>query len=205
MESLEVKQRWQEYITELFDDDRNSFVMSEEKEFNGPPIMESEVEDAIKNMRHGKAIGEDGIAIEMIKTLEEWGVKIVTELANSIYDSGQIPDAMSRSIFITLPKKPGAIECKKFRTISIMSQLSKVVLRVILNRIKNKVKSEIGEEQFGFMKGKGTTNAVFVVRMLGERAIEMQKDLFMCFIDYEKAFDTVKHRDLLSLLSNIDY
>ena len=48
VESLEVKQRWQEYITELFDDDRNSFVMSEEKEFDGPPIMEREVEDAIK-------------------------------------------------------------------------------------------------------------------------------------------------------------
>ena len=139
----------------------------------------------------------------MIEAMEEWGVDVVTKIVNSIYDTGRIPDAMKRSIFITIPKKQGAIDCDKFRTISIMSQLSKIVLRIVLNRIRNRIVSEIGEEQYGFMKGKGTSNAIFVLRMIGERAIEMQKDIFLCFIDYEKAFDTVKHKDLLSLLSSM--
>ena len=111
---------------------------------------------------------------------------------------------MARSVFITIPKKPGAIDCDKFRTISIMSQLSKLVLKIILNRVRNKIEWEIAEEQYGFRKGKGTCNAIFIIRMIGERTIEMQKDLFMCFIDYQKAFDTVKHADLLAILSRLD-
>ena len=54
------------------------------------------------------------------------------------------------------------------------------------------------------MKGKGTSNAIFLLRMIGETAIEMQKDIFLCFIDYGKAFDTVRHKDLLSVLNSRD-
>ena len=53
------------------------------------------------------------------------------------------------------------------------------------------------------MEGKGTTNAIFVLRMLAERAIEMQKDIYVCFIDYEKAFDRVKHGELIQMLESI--
>ena len=56
-------------------------------------------------------------------------------------------------------------------------------------RVRNIINPEISEEQFGFCRGKGTRNAIFVIRMLGERAIEMQKDLYAIFVDYEKAFD----------------
>ena len=53
------------------------------------------------------------------------------------------------------------------------------------------------------MEGKGTTNAIFVLRMLAERAVEMQKDMYVCFIDYEKAFDRVKHGELINMLERI--
>ena len=199
----EVKQRWSEYTKELFHDERRNFEVSEEDCNDGLPIMKSEVEDALRAMKRGKAVGEDGIAIEMIEVMEEWGVEVITRLVNSIYDTGQIPGAMKRSIFVTMPKKAGAIDCDKFRTISITSQLCKIVLRIVLCRIKNTITSEISDEQYGFMKGKGTNNAIFVLRMLGERSIEMQKDIFLCFIDYEKAFDTVRHMDLLTVLSRL--
>ena len=93
---------------------------------------------------------------------------VITEIANSIYDTGQIPEQMAQSIFMTLSKKPGAIECDEFRAISLMSQLSKAVLRTILNGSRNKVEAEIAEEQFGFMKGEGTCNAISIIKLLGE-------------------------------------
>ena len=107
---------------------------------------------------------------------------------------------MYKSIFITIPKKPGAVECNLFRTISLISQITKIILKVILNRIKGKLKLEIAEEQYGFMKDKGTRNAIFIMRMLTERAVEVQKEVHMCFIGYEKAFDKVKHSDLIEIL-----
>ena len=52
------------------------------------------------------------------------------------------------------------------------------------------------------MGGKGTANTIFVLR-ISERSIEMQKDLYLCFIDYEKAFDRVKHSEMVKMLENI--
>jgi hypothetical protein len=54
------------------------------------------------------------------------------------------------------------------------------------------------------MTDKGTRNAIFILRMLGERAIEMQQDLYLCFIDYQKAFDNVKHDELFEVLEEVD-
>ena len=139
----------------------------------------------------------------MVEALGAWGSDVVVQLANKIYDTGQIPTPMQLSTFITIPKKPGAMECNKYRTISIMSQLGKVVLRVILNRVRNKIRPEIPEEQYGFVRGKGTTNAIFLLRMMSERAVEMQRDVFLCFIDYQKAFDTVRHEELLRMLERL--
>ena len=107
----------------------------------------------------------------------------VAKLANCIYGTGPILDQIARSVFITIPKKPGATDSGKFRTISAMSQLSKLVLKVVLNRTRNKNDLEIPEELYGFPKRNAKFNAIFVIRMIRERSLDMQKDLFMCFTD----------------------
>ena len=104
------------------------------------------------------------------------------------------------NLFIALPKKSGTIECESHRTISLMSQVTKLILRVLLARARQKIREHIASEQYGFTPDKGTTNATFILRTLSEGAIETQKDLFVCFIDYEKAFDNVRHVQMLSLI-----
>ena len=94
---------------------------------------------------------------------------------------------MKEAEFIVIPKREGVIECEKHRTISIMSQVAKIVLKVIGLRLKGKVEQHVDEEQYGFRKGKGTRDAILVLRSVMERAIEKQRDLFMCFVDFEKA------------------
>ena len=84
-----------------------------------------------------------------------------------------------------------------------MSHVTKVILRVIMLRIRNKIHPEICTEQYGFMKDKGTKNAIFVLRMLSERAIQMQQKMYLCFIDWKKAFDSVNHEKLLQLLNKV--
>ena len=63
---------------------------------------------------------------------------------------------------------------------------------------------EIAPEEYGFMPDKGTRNAISVLRRMSERAIEKQKDMHACFIDYSKAFDTVRHETLIGRLKEID-
>ena len=78
-----------------------------------------------------------------------------------------------------------------------MSHVTKLVLRVIMNRIRGQTLSEILEVQYGFMPDRGTRKAIFVLRRLVEQMIEKQKDVYVCFIDYSKAFDMVKHEPLI--------
>ena len=82
---------------------------------------------------------------------------MLTDFLNAIYDSGEIPSDLSKSIFIALPKKPGATECESHRTISLMSHITKILLKILMSRMRNKITPE---EQCGFVKDKGTRNAI---------------------------------------------
>ncbi|GFO40407.1 RNA-directed DNA polymerase from mobile element jockey-like [Plakobranchus ocellatus] len=136
--------------------------------------------------------------------LEDFGIGKVTHLLNEIYDTGQIPTDLSKSIFIALPKKPGATECELHRTISLMSHITKILLKIIMLRIRNKIKPEIAEEQCGFVEDKGTSNAMYILRTLIERALEAQKDEYLCFIDYTKAFDRVRLDEIITQLKQLN-
>ena len=158
----------------------------------------------MNKMKFGKAVGIDGIALEMLKALGNFAVEKITTLANKIYESGELTSHMSKSVFIAIPKVQGTLECEKHRTINIMSQVTKILLRVVLTRIRNKIRPQISEEQYGFVKGKGTRNAIFVLRNLAEKTLEVNQDLYLCFVDYEKAFDKVKHEDLMKMLERLE-
>ena len=86
----------------------------------------------------------------------------------------------------------------------LMSRVTKLVLQIVINRIRGKTIDEIAPVQYGFMPDKGTGNVIFVLRRLVERSVEKQKDVCTCFIDYSKAFDTVKYESLVELLQPLD-
>ena len=197
-----VSKRWEEYVEQLFDDQRNP-EKPEIRNLEGPKIIQSEVRQALKHLKGGKAPGPDEIYSEMIQAAGDLAVEKLTKLCNMIYDTGYIPEDLRRSIFITIPKKPKAMECKDHRTISLMSHVTKILLKVILARLEKRVESEIAEEQYGFRKGRGTREAIFNLRILCERSLEMNREVYLAFIDYEKAFDRVRHEDLLDILMQI--
>ena len=85
-----------------------------------------------------------------------------------------------------------------------MSHMTKILMRIVMKRTKKKIRPVIGEEQYGFVQDAFTRNAIFTIRLLAERALEMQKDIFICFIDFAKAFDKVKHDHLFDLLQQLN-
>ena len=201
-EQEEIGKRWIEYISELYDDkdrgDKPVFGCNV-----GPIFLKSEVENARRKMKDRKACGVDGIRTESIKALQGVSLDILTDLCNEIYQSGYLPDDLSTSVFITLPKKPKAIECTDYRTISLMSHVMKLILQIIIARVDSKIESEISDNQSGFRPGKGTREGIFNLRTIIERYLEVQKIVYICFIDYAKAFDTVYHEDIMDRLEMI--
>jgi len=58
----------------------------------------------------------------------------------------------------------------------------------------------LGEDQFGFRRGKGTRDAIWMLRIISERTLEMDEELSVCFIDWQKAFDRVNWTKLMQIL-----
>ena len=201
MSQKEIEERWAEYVSELYAEPKRSNQNHESVQ--GSSILRSEVEAALREMKKGKAMGEDGIAVEMLLILGEFGINLLTNHLNRIYDKGEWPEELSKSVFIPLQKKPGATDCGQHRTICIMSQVTKILLRIMMKRFRNKIGPEIGREQYGFVKGKGTVNAIFALKSIMERSIEKANDLYLCFIDYSKAFDSVNHDEIFNMFRQI--
>ena len=189
-------------IKDLFHDEgvQETVILSAQ---TGPSILKDEVHWALRQMKTGKAPGPDEICVEMLLALEEEGINMLWQICNRVYESGIFPRQMLLSIFITLPKIPGTLDCSSHRTISLMSQILKILLKIIFKRIRRQLLPEISVNQYGFMKDCGTRNAIFIIRILSERAIEHQQDVYVAFIDYTKAFDKVKHIELFRMLKNI--
>ena len=78
------------------------------RNLTGPPIMEGGIQAAIINMKLGKATGLGSISVDFLEALEDYGTDKMARLLNEICGPGQIPSDISTSIFIALPKKPGA-------------------------------------------------------------------------------------------------
>ena len=115
-------------------------------------------------MKWRKAEGSDGVVVEMVEAAGDFALSNITNLANTIYSTGEVPENMKVSEFLVIPKKNGAVECAKHRTNSIMSQVGKIVLKVLNKRLKKRVKEEVDKAQFGFREGLGTRNETFMLR-----------------------------------------
>ena len=94
-------------------------------------------------------------------------------------------------MLIPIEKKSQTTRCEEHRKISLIVHASKIFIRVLTSRIETKATAYLSNIQFGFRKGVGTREAIAAIRLLCERCIDHEQDVYMCFVDYEKAYDRV--------------
>jgi len=115
-------------------------------------------------------------------------------ICTALWETGEWPEDWINSIFVLIPKKEDLTQCKNYRTIALVAHASKFMLKIILERIREKTEPEINE-QAGFRRG-GTCDQIINLRILMQKLNEHQQPLFMCFIDFTKAFDNISHEQL---------
>ena len=139
--------------------------------------------------KQGKSAGPTGVVAEMLKAAGETGTLWMTDVCNAVVKDGEVPEDRSKSWMVNVYEGKGdALTCGSYRGIKLLEHTMKVLERVIEGRVRKIVK--IGSMQFGFMAGRSTTDAIFIVRQLQEKYLA-KKDLWMAFVDLEKAFDRV--------------
>ena len=193
------KEAWREHYERLLNVEfpRNPEDLSEESPVEGPsePITLEMITKAISKIASGKEAGPSGIVAEMLKPVGEAGAVEVRDLIEDIISEGCIPTDWQESFIVNLYKGKGdALNRGNYRGLKLIEQVMKVLERVVEGFIRQRV--EIDEMQCGFMSGRGTTDAIFIVRQLQEKHLAANKPLYMAFVDLEKAFDRVP-RDVI--------
>jgi len=90
---------------------------------------------------------------------------------------------------IALNKKPQATKCSGHRTVRLIAHTAKIVAKILRRRFEKKIEDVLGEDQFGFRRGKGTRDAIGILRIISECTLEIDEELCVCFIDWQKVFD----------------
>ena len=155
-EAEDIK-RWQEYTEELYkkdlhDQDNHDGVITHLER----DILECELKWALESITTNKASGGDGIPVELFQILKGDAVKGLHSICQQIWKTQQWPQDWKRTVLIPIPKKGHAKECSNYRTITLISHVSKVMLKILQARLKQYMNHELPDAQAGFRKGRGT-------------------------------------------------
>ena len=201
----EQKNRWKEHFQELLnrpppENPPEIEPASEDLEINLEPPSLKEIEAAIKKLRNNKAAGPDGIPGDIIKGSIDSSAKALKGLFHWVWTTEIFPQDWKEGHIVKLPKKGNLQQCGNHRGITLLSVPGKVFNRVILERLKNGLDTKLRDEQAGFRKGKSCADQIATLRIIVEQSLEWNSPLYINFIDFEKAFDSVDRESLWKLL-----
>ena len=152
-----------------------------------------EVREAIRKMKQGKAAGLSEVTTEMIVAGGRIAEEVMLQLCQRVLDGKGIPNEWKTSVVVPIFNGKGDVmNCGSYRGVKLLDHGMKIIERVLERRIRALV--DVDEAQFGFMPGKGTIDALFLVRRLQEEHRAKDKRMYKCFVDLEKAFDRVPRR-----------
>ena len=119
-----------------------------------------------------QASGGDGIPVELFQILKDDAVKKLHSICQQMWKTQQWPQDWIRSVFIPIPKKGNAKQCSNYRTIALISQARKVILKILEVRLQQYMNCELPDVQAGFRKGRGTKDQIANIHWIMEKARE---------------------------------
>ena len=159
-----------------------------------------EVQAAITHLKNGKTPGVDDIDAEMLKVDLELAAGYLCSLSEHVRENMKVPDDWKKAMIVKVPKKGDLSKYDNFREISLLSVPTKVLSRVVIERIKEGIDAKLRCEHSGFRSGRGTIEEVFILRNIIEQSIEWQAPLYINFVDFTKAFDSLDRSRLWNIL-----
>ena len=199
--------RWRDHFEELLNRPAPSNppdipLPSEVLEVNCERPDREEIRKAISLLKTGKAPGPDEIPAEAIKADMETSIEMLYDLIGKIWDTDEIPIGWKEGYLVKIPKKGDLQECKNYRGIMLLSVPGKVLNRIILERLKNEVDNILRDHQAGFRQDRGCIDQIATLRIIVEQSMEFDSSLYINFVDYEKAFDSLDRDTLWKLLQH---
>ena len=205
MKEEELLKRWAEHYTEILnrpDPEVEAVIedMGFNIEMNRGRITQAEIETAIRQTKGNRAPGKDRVSADMLKADPAASARALKDLFNKVWEEEKVPEAWQKGIIVKLPKKGDLSVCGNWRGINLLSVPGKLFCRVLLQRMRQAIERTLREEQAGFRSGRGCTDQIFVLRTIVEQSLEWNSSLYINYIDFEKAFDSIHHPSLWKIL-----
>ena len=210
----EVKDRWTEHFRDLYNpiNPTDDLVLLEIPQDHGqsledctPDLSIDELSNAILHLKNGKAPGVDMISAEEIVASGKEGEQALFSLCRRIWQKEEFPDEWKQSVILPIHKKKDKLICDNYRGISLLCHSQKMMASVMLQRIKARTEEILSEAQAGFRSGRSTIDQLFSLRLLTEKYFEHGKDLYVCYVDFQKAFDSVWRKGLWQVMRHLGY
>ncbi|KAJ4429626.1 hypothetical protein ANN_21827 [Periplaneta americana] len=193
------------YFAQLLDvhrpnrNDRDEIEIQTAEPFIPEPTL-SEVEIAIENLKKYKSPGIDKIPAELI---QEGGSALYSEIYKfvlAIWEKEIVPEQWKESIIVPIFKKGDKTNCGNFRGISLLLTSYKILSNILLRRLTPYVDEIIGDHQCGFRRNRSTIDQIFCIRQIMEKKWKYKGTVHQLFIDFKKAYDSVKREVLYDIL-----
>ena len=182
-------------------DQRFSRIVADDSSLNAP-FDPSEIQSAIRCLKTRKSPGVDDICSEMLTCSAGLILPCLSKIFNEIFSKGVYPSSWSESIVVPIHKRGSIHEANNYRGISLTSILSKVFVHVLKRRLTEWADENdlISEEQAGFRNGYSTIDNIFALHCIIHRQLLRRKKLYVAYVDFHKAFDTVNRSTLWKIL-----
>ena len=185
---------WKEHMEAIMNKENpwDGMVNVEMVEGSMEPFAMNEVERALGTMKKGKASCPNGI-IEEHLAVSPHGKQVILQIAKKILNGKEMLYDWRMSKVVPIYKKKGSvIDCASYRGVKLLDHGMKVVEKLLEKKLRRLVK--VDQMQFGFMSGRITVDAFFILRRMQESYLEKNRKLFIYFVDLEKAFDRVPRK-----------
>jgi sorting nexin-29 len=118
-----------------------------------------------------------------------------------IWNRKEMPHHRKESTFVNIHKKGDKIDCSNYRGISVLSTSYKILSNILLSRLIPYGDETIGDHQCGFRRNMSTTDQMFYIHQMLEKKWEYNVTVHQQFIDFKKAYDSVRREALYNILS----
>ena len=157
-----------------------------------------EIRTVINSLKNNKSPGIDRIPAEVIKTCKEDIHHDITNLFNYVIEMRDFPAVWSEGLRSPVYKGGDINDTKNYRGITVLSIFGKLFEMLVHNRLAfaNEAFSKIDKFNGGFLKGQRTADNIFMLKCIIERQLILGKPLFVCYVDFSKAFDLINRHIL---------
>ena len=198
----QIQERWASFYEDLYscDSNKETMIINYKDELEILMIIEEEIRAAIKQLNSGKSSGMDEMLAEFFKYGGEELIKMLKHLFNRILQTNEVPENFKKALIVVLYKKDDRAECKNYRPISLLSHTYKLFMTIIGKRISKDLYSSFSTSQAAYQPGRNTLEQIFAIERLFERSTEFNTPIHAVFIDFSKAFDSIKLDKLWNML-----